>query len=442
MFFERTIHQKLAAWSQREKPKPLLLKGARQVGKTSILKHFGRINYSNTAYFNFDKQPDLKQFFAVSKDPGQLIQNLSLVIGFPIEPKNTLIILDEIQECKEALNSLKYFEESNLAFHIVGAGSLLGVILGNQASFPVGKVDFLEMYPLTFLEFLKEKDPDMAQYIHLIKRLVPIPDFFFNRIVESFRLFILSGGMPEPAREMAETGDLQRVEELLGGINLSYQFDFSKHVAAKDIQKINYVWDSIPSQLGKENKKFLFQVVKPGARAREYEDALTWLIQAGLVYKVSRVTKAGIPLSVYKDLSAFKIYFLDVGILRKKAGLDARSVLHANDLFTEFKGSLAENYVLQSLLAQFENAPAYWTSDGKAELDFLLQSYGELIPIEVKSGETIRGKSLATYTSTYNPKIKVRYSMRNLMRQENLLNIPLFLCDRTEDFLKMCFEIE
>jgi hypothetical protein len=213
-----------------------------------------------------------------------------------LSQKKKLIILDEIQECKEALNSLKYFEESNLSFHIVGAGSLLGVTLGNQASFPVGKVDFLEMYPLTFLEFLKEKDPDMAQYIHLIKKLLPIPDFFFNRIVESFRLFILSGGMPEPAREMAETGDLQRVEELLGGINLSYQFDFSKHVAAKDIQKINYVWDSIPSQLGKENKKFLFQVVKPGARAREYEDALTWLIQSGLVYKVSRVTKAGIPL--------------------------------------------------------------------------------------------------------------------------------------------------
>jgi hypothetical protein len=364
------------------------------------------------------------------------------VIGFSIEPKNTLIILDEIQECKEALNSLKYFEESKLAFHVIGAGSLLGVTLGNQASFPVGKVDFIEMYPLTFLEFLKEKDPDMAQYIRSIKELTPIPDFFFNRIVESFRLFILSGGMPEPAREMAETGDLQRVEEILGSINLSYQLDFSKHVAAKDIQKINYVWDSIPSQLGKENKKFLFQVVKPGARAREYEDALTWLIQAGLVYKVSRVTKAGIPLSAYKDLSAFKIYFLDVGILRKKAGLDARSVLQPNDLFTEFKGSLAENYVLQSLLAQFENAPAYWTSDGKAELDFLLQAEGELIPIEVKSGETIRGKSLATYTSTYNPKIKVRYSMRNLMRQENLLNIPLFLCDRTLDFLKMSFDIE
>ncbi|REG91925.1 AAA domain-containing protein [Algoriphagus antarcticus] len=210
-----------------------------------------------------------------------------MVVGFKIEPKQTLIILDEIQECKEALNSLKYFEESDSAYHIVGAGSLLGVTLGNQASFPVGKEDFLEMYPLTFLEFLEEKDVEMERYIYSISELSPIPDFFFNRILENFRLYSLSGGMPEPAREMAETGDLKRVEELLANINLSYQLDFSKHVAAKDIQKISYIWDSIPSQLGKENKKFLFQVVKPGARAREFEDALVWLIQAGLVYKVS-----------------------------------------------------------------------------------------------------------------------------------------------------------
>lgn len=435
MFFERAILQNLLSWSQSAKPKPLLLKGARQVGKTSILKYFGEQNYKHTAYFNFDKQPDLKQFFELSKDPAQIIQNLSLVVGFPIEPKTTLLILDEIQECKEALNALKYFEESDLSFHVIGAGSLLGVTLGNQISFPVGKVDFLEMYPLTFLEFLQEKDRDMAAFVRAIQTLVPIPDFFFNRILESFRQYMLCGGMPEPAREMAESGDLSRVEELLANINFAYQLDFSKHVPSKDIQKINFVWDSIPSQLAKENKKFLFQVVKPGARAREYEDALTWLIQAGLVYKVPRVSKPGIPLLAYTDLSAFKIYFLDIGLLRKKAGLESRSILHPSDLFSEFKGSLAENYVLQSLTSQFDIPLAYWSSKGKAELDFLLQSHGELIPIEVKSGDTVRGKSLSTYSATYRPKIKLRFSMRNLAKQDELLNIPLFLSDMSKTLL-------
>lgn len=437
MFFERNIVHHLEAWSLRPKPKPLLLKGARQVGKTSLLKWFGSREYQKTAYFNFDRQPDLKQFFELSKDPERIIQNLSLVVGFAIEPKTTLIIFDEIQECKEALNSLKYFEESNQAFHVVGAGSLLGVTLGNFASFPVGKVDFLEVHPLTFLEFLDQKDSDMANFIRGIERIEPIPDYFFNRISESFRLFMISGGMPEPAREIAESGDLSRVEELLDNINQAYQLDFSKHIPSKDIQKIAYIWDSIPSQLAKENKKFLYQVVKPGARAREYEDALTWLIQAGLVQKVSRITKAAIPLAAYSDLSAFKIYLLDVGLLRKKAGLEAKTILNPNDLFVEFKGSLAENFILQSLIAQFAQSPAYWTSNGKAELDFLLQYQGELIPIEVKSAENIRGKSLSVYAEENNPKVKIRYSMRNLVLQEGLINIPLFLVDRTKYFLDL-----
>jgi uncharacterized protein len=441
MFFERDLTFQLKSWSSRPKPKPLLLKGARQVGKTSILKWFGKKEYEKTAYFNFDRQPDLKQFFELTKDPKRIIQNLSLVLGFSIEPRNTLIIFDEIQECKEALNSLKYFEESDEAYHVIGAGSLLGVTLGNYSSFPVGKVDFLKIHPLTFLEFLNQKDPKMAEFIRGIEKVEPLLDYFVNRISESFRLFMISGGMPEPAREIAESGDLSRVEELLDNINQAYQLDFSKHVPAKDIQKIAYIWDSIPSQLAKENKKFLYQVVKPGARAREYEDALTWLIQAGLVQKVSRITKAAIPLPAYLDLSAFKIYLLDVGLLRKKAGLDAKMILNPNDLFSEFKGALAENYILQSLLAQFDNAPAYWTSNGRAELDFLLQHEGELIPIEVKSAENIRGKSLSVYGEEINPKVKIRFSMRNLIQQEGLINIPLFLVDRTKYFLDFVLKV-
>lgn len=435
MFFDRDILEKLKKWKASSNPKPLLLRGARQVGKTSVLKYFGEKGYAQTAYFNFDRQPDLRQFFEITKDPERIVQNLSLVIGFSIQPKTTLIIFDEIQECKEALNALKYFEESEAAYHVIGAGSLLGVTLGNHASFPVGKVDFLDMYPLTFLEFLAQMDPEMNAYLKEIMNPEPIPDYFFNRIVESFRLYTISGGMPEPAREMAESRDLIRVEELLYNIGMAYELDFSKHVAPKDIQKISYIWQSIPSQLARENKKFLFQAVKQGARAREYEDALTWLIQSGLVYKVPRVTKAGIPLSAYLDLSAFKIYLLDIGLLRKKAGLEAKSILNPVALFSEFKGALAENYILQSLIAQFDIAPAYWNSLGKAELDFLLQYQGELIPVEVKSEENIRGKSLSIYSEEHHPRIKLRFSMRNLIRQEGLLNIPLFLSDRTRFFL-------
>ncbi len=440
MFFDRKILTQLDAWAARPKPKPLLLKGARQVGKTSLLKWFGQKHYPKTAYFNFDRQPDLRQFFELTKDPLRIVQNLSLVLGFPIEPKNTLIIFDEIQECKEALNSLKYFGEIQDAFHVVGAGSLLGVTLGNFSPFPVGKVDFLELFPLTFLEFLAQKDPEMASYLESIQAIAPIPDYFFNRILESFRLYMISGGMPEPAGELAESANLERVEALLDHINQAYELDFSKHVPARDIQKISYIWDSIPSQLAKENKKFLYQVVKPGARAREYEDALTWLIQAGLVYRVNRVTKVGIPLAVYRDLSAFKIYFLDLGLLRRKARLTPQAVLNPTGLFSEFKGALAENYILQSLVAQFGELPSYWTSNGKAEVDFLLQFENGVIPIEVKSGESTRSRSLASYAEENNPEVKVRFSMKNLIRQDDLVNVPLFLADRTKEILNSVLE--
>jgi predicted AAA+ superfamily ATPase len=402
-----------------------------------LLKWYGQIHYSKTAYFNFDRQPDLKQFFELTKDPLRIIQNLSLVVGFSIEPKNTLIIFDEIQECKEALNSLKYFEELEESFHLVGAGSLLGVTLGNFSSFPVGKVDFLELFPLTFMEFLSQKDSEMAKYLESIQAIGPIPDYFFNRILESFRLYMISGGMPEAAKELVETADLQRVEDLLDNINQAYELDFSKHVPARDIQKINFIWNSIPSQLAKENKKFLYQVVKPGARAREYEDALTWLIQAGLVYKVNRVTKVGIPMSVYQDLTSFKIYFLDIGLLRRKARLQPAAILNPTELFSEFKGALAENYVLQSLLVQFGELPSYWTSDGKAEVDFLLSYQNEILPVEVKSGENTRSRSLSVYDQENSPKVKLRFSMKNLIYQDGLINIPLFMADRTRNLLAL-----
>jgi uncharacterized protein len=440
MFFERDLEAKLYAWKNRKSKKPLIIKGARQVGKTSLIKSFGQKAYEDIAYFNFDEQTDLKQFFEVTKDPQRLLQNLSLVHGHAIQPNSTLIVFDEIQECKAALSALKYFNEKAPEYDIICAGSLLGITLGNQASFPVGKVEFLEAFPLTFMEFLQKADANLYEFVNTVTPPNPIPDLFFNSLKEKFKMYFISGGMPEAAKILLEEFDIERTQQVLNDILQAYELDFSKHTELKDIPKIGYTWDSIPSQLSRENKKFLYQVVKTGARAREYEDALLWLIQAGLVYKVSKNNKPNLPLSAYDDLSAFKIYMLDVGLLRRKSELDPMAFKEGNRLFTEFKGALSENYILQALLPQLDVMPRYWTSNGKAEVDFLIQYKNEIIPIEVKSDENIRSKSLAYYSQSYEPKIKVRFSLRNLEFNNGLLNIPLFLADKTVEFLKYIFE--
>lgn len=440
MFFERDLEAKLYAWKNRKSKKPLIIKGARQVGKTSLIKSFGQKAYEDIAYFNFDEQTDLKQFFEVTKDPQRLLQNLSLVHGHAIQPNSTLIVFDEIQECKAALNALKYFNEKAPEYDIICAGSLLGITLGNQASFPVGKVEFLEAFPLTFMEFLQKADANLYEFVNTVTPTNPIPDLFFNSLKEKFKMYFISGGMPEAAKILLEEFDIERTQQVLNDILQAYELDFSKHTELKDIPKIGYTWDSIPSQLSRENKKFLYQVVKTGARAREYEDALLWLIQAGFVYKVSKNNKPNLPLSAYDDLSAFKIYMLDVGLLRRKSELDPMAFKEGNRLFTEFKGAFSENYILQALLPQLDVMPRYWTSNGKAEVDFLIQYKNEIIPIEVKSDENIRSKSLAYYSQSYEPKIKVRFSLRNLEFNNGLLNIPLFLADKTVEFLKYIFE--
>lgn len=435
MFFERDLEAKLYLWKNRVPKKPLIVKGARQVGKTSLIKDFGKRNFDDMAYFNFDEQPDLGQFFEVSKDPHRLLQNLSLVHGRVINPKTTLIVFDEIQECKAALNSLKYFSENASEYPIICAGSLLGITLGNQMSFPVGKVEFLEAYPLTFLEFLKKADSRLFDFVMSLDVAEMIPDIFFSDLKEKFKLYFISGGMPEPAKILLEELDIERTQQILKDILQAYELDFSKHIMSKDIAKISYIWDSIPSQLAKENKKFLYQVVRPGARAREYEDALLWLIQSGLVYKVSRISKPHLPLTAYDDLTTFKIYLLDVGLLRRKSELDPMAFKEGNRLFTEFKGAFAENYIFQALLPQFDVTPRYWSSSGKAEVDFLIQYKNEIFPVEVKSNENIRSKSLAYYGKEYRPKLKLRFSLKNLEAKDDLINLPLFLADRTKDFL-------
>lgn len=431
MRIEREIHRRLFEWKNAANRKPLILQGARQVGKTWSLKTFGAEEFENVAYFNFDEQPELKQFFASTKDVERILQNLGLVNGKAILPGKTLIIFDEIQECNDALNSLKYFYENAPEYAVASAGSLLGVTLSRGASFPVGKVDFLTVYPLSFSEFLLADDPSLAAYLNQIDAITPIPDIFFNRLVEKFKMYFISGGMPEAVVALLEDKDVELTQQVLKNILNAYSLDFSKHVENKEIPKIGFIWSSIPSQLARENKKFLFQSVKTGARAREYEDALLWLSQAGLVYKVFRSTKPFLPLSAYDDLTAFKIYLLDVGLLRRLALLDPVAIREGNRLFTEFKGALSENFVLQSLIRQFETPPRYWTSGNKAEVDFLIQYENSIIPVEVKSDISVKGRSLTIYQKEFQPEIRIRYSLKNLKQDDGLLNIPLFMADYT-----------
>lgn len=440
MKVERKAIDSLLEWKNKKSRKPLILQGARQVGKTWLLKEFGNSHFEYVALFNFDENPELKQFFSATKDVRRIIDNLSLVHGRTITPENTLIIFDEIQECNDALNTLKYFCEEVPEYYIVCAGSLLGVAMSRGASFPVGKVDFLNIFPVSFLEFLKVADRSLYNYLLSIDKIEPIPDIFFNRLLDKFKMYYISGGMPEAIVELMEGGDISNVQKILHNILSAYALDFSKYAENSDVTKIGYIWQSLPSQLARDNKKFLYQTVKPGARARDYEGALQWLVSAGLIYRINRSTKPALPISAYDDLSAFKIYSLDVGLLRRLAGLSPSAIAEGNRLLIEFKGALTENYILESLVGQFENVPRYWTSQNRAEVDFILQLDNEIIPIEVKSDENVTGKSLAFYRKEFNPKLSIRYSLKNLKHDDGLINIPLFMADMTHLIIKLAMQ--
>lgn len=429
MIIERDIIINLISWKNSAKRKPLILQGARQVGKTWIMKDFGARYFDDIAYFNFDEQVELKKYFEQTKDVERLLQHLSFATGKPIIPQKTLLIFDEIQECNAALNSLKYFNENAPEYAIICAGSLLGVALSRGASFPVGKIDFLTLYPISFKEFLKAADSRLFEYLNSKNDFDEIPEFLFNQIVERFKMYFITGGMPEAIVEYLDTKDSSKTQVVLQNILNSYQLDFSKHTDNHLVPKIMYIWNSIPSQLARENKKFIYQVVKPGARAREYEDALLWLTNAGLTYRIHCITKPALPLSAYDDLSAFKIYISDVGLLRRLSALDPMAFIEGNRLFTEFKGALTENYILQSLTLQFEQKPRYWSSGNKAEVDFIIQYKNDIIPIEVKSDENVKSRSLTVYNDLYQPKLRIRFSLRNLKKDDNLMNIPLFMAD-------------
>ena len=438
MFFDRSLYYDLIKWKNGAYRKPLILQGARQTGKTSLIRHFGKTQFAEMAYFNFEERPELSQIFKQTKQVERILYNLSIIYGKRIDASQVLIVFDEIQECEEALNALKYFSENAPEYAIIAAGSLLGISLGTHKSFPVGKVEFLQLYPLTFQEFLKSKNEKLYAYTHSISMpFEPVLDAIFSELLDTFKSYMICGGMPEPAARMVETIDMYEVEKSLKQIQGAYALDFSKHAEKTEAIRISYVWDAIPSQLAKENKKFIYQAVRQGARAREYENALVWLEQAGLVHKVPLCKKPQFPLSFYSDLSAFKIYMLDIGLLRLQTKLDPIIFKEGNRLFTEFKGALTENYILQSLITQFDTPLSYWTADSAAEVDFLLQYKDMIIPIEVKSSESIRSKSLAYYAKQYSPKLKIRYSLKNIEYNGELLNIPIFLADHTKRFVDM-----
>ena len=434
--FDRKIISQLKNWNSKEDRKPLMILGARQVGKTSVLKRFGKECFDHCAYFSLDEEEGVCDIFRKTKNPLQIVEQLSFLTDVPILPNKTLLILDEIQECPEAITAMKYFCEKAPQYAVACAGSLLGLAFGHEGfSFPVGKVDHLEMFPVTFSEFLEQKDASLYRYYQSINGFEPIPDVFFERLSQAFTAYRISGGMPEAAMKML-LSDKSAVETVLNNILKDYAFDFVKHATPQLANRISHVWNSLPSQLAKENRKFIYQLVRPGARAREYEDALLWLKNAGLLYKVNLCETPQLPLKSYESLSVFKIYCLDIGLLRVLSEMDADIYLSDNPGFKEFKGALAENYVLQSLVAQGINCSRYWASGNQAEVEFIIQHSTEVIPIEVKSGTSVTGRSLIEYNKKYSPKLRLRFSMLNLKKDDSFINIPLFLADRLTDLLE------
>ena len=431
---KRFILNELIKWKESKYRKPLILKGARQIGKTYILKQFGEENYEGVAYFNFDHDEDLYNIFNNTKDPKRILEQLSFIYGKAILPEKTLIIFDEIQECPNALNSLKYFQEEANEYHITCAGSLLGIRL-SHTSFPVGKVQFLNMYQMTFSEFLiADNCENLVEYMKSINEIESIPDIFFNRLEEKLKAYFMIGGMPEAVDIWVKEKNMELVNNVQENILKAYESDFSKHIQNSEANKISLIWNSVPSQLAKENKKFLYQTIKEGARAREYENALNWLNDANLIYKIYNVAKTDFPLKAYNDISSFKIYMNDVGLLRKMANLDSRIVVEGERLFEEFKGAFTENYVLNMLCTIFDTVPNYFTFD-RHEIDFIIQYKNKIIPIEVKANKSTNNVSLTRYNEKFNNDLSIRFSMNNLKKDGKILNIPLFLIEYMDKFI-------
>lgn len=428
----RIAIENLLKWKDSKRRKPLIIEGARQVGKTWLMKEFGKRCYSDTVYINFDSNSRMAELFASDLDISRIITGLEIYTGQKIDPDNTLIIFDEVQEVPRALSSLKYFYENAPEYHIVCAGSLLGIALHEGTSFPVGKVDFLKLFPLSFKEFLmatgKERYADLlnSQDYQMITS-------FKHTYIDALKQYYFVGGMPEAVQCFAENNDFNEVRDIQKRILAAYEQDFSKHAPNEIVPKIRMLWNSIPSQLAKENKKFIYGLVREGARAKEYETAIMWLSDCGLVHKVSRVNAAGIPLRAYEDLKAFKLFVLDVGLLGCMAGLRQSTLLDGNDLFVEFKGALTEQYVCQQLKTIDDLGIYYYTNDrGSCEIDFVIDTGEQILPVEVKAELNLRAKSLKTYQEKYTPKLSIRTSMADFKNEDWLVNLPLYAIEQID----------
>lgn len=422
----RIAIEKLYKWKESKRRKPLIIEGARQVGKTWLMKEFGEKAYQDTIYINFDSNSRMSELFSEDLNVDRLIMGIELYAGKKIDPDHTLLIFDEVQEVPKALSSLKYFYENAPQYHIVCAGSLLGIALHGGTSFPVGKVDFLNLYPLSFKEFL------MATTGERFAELLENQDYqmvnaFKPTFIDALKQYYFVGGMPEAVESFVEEKDFNEVREIQKRILSAYEQDFSKHAPIEIVPKIRMVWNSIPSQLAKENKKFIYGLVREGGRAKEYETAIMWLCDCGLIHKVSRVNAAGLPLKAYEDLKAFKMFLVDVGLLGCMTGLRQRTLLDGNELFTKFKGALTEQYVCQQLKTIQDLDIYYYTNDrGSCEVDFVVDTGEEIVPLEVKAEVNLKAKSLKNYHEKYNPPISIRTSMADYKKEDWIVNLPLY----------------
>lgn len=424
--------EKLYKWKKSKRRKPLIIEGARQVGKTWLMKEFGSKAYANTVYINFDSNSRMAELFASDLNTDRLIMGLELYAGHKIDAENTLLIFDEVQEVPRALSSLKYFYENAPQYHIICAGSLLGIALHGGTSFPVGKVDFLKLYPLSFREFLMATGNERFTEL-LDKQDYEMITSFKQTYIDALKHYYFVGGMPEAVQRFAENKDFNEAREIQKHILAAYEQDFSKHAPYEIVPKIRMIWNSIPSQLAKENKKFIYGLVREGGRAKEYETAIMWLTDCGLVHKVSRVNAAGIPLKAYEDLRAFKLYIVDVGLLGCMTGLRQRTLLDGNDLFTEFKGALTEQYVCQQLKTIEDLGVYYFTNDrGSCEVDFVIDTGEKVIPVEVKAEVNLKAKSLRVYKDKFNPEISVRTSMADYKKEDWLVNLSLYAVEEID----------
>lgn len=421
----REAYSFLLNWKNKKDRKPLIIQGARQVGKTWLMKEFGRREYQKTAYFNFESSMELRSIFKAGFDVPKIISALNIIADTPIQAEDTLIIFDEIQSCPEAITSLKYFQENNPEYSIFAAGSLLGVSIHQGTSFPVGKVEFMSLYPLNFHEFLGAMGK--LELLKTIQSGNPIlVEIFHAQYVELLKQYYFLGGMPAVVKEFIENQDYYQARAIQQNIITAYENDFSKHAPVSQLPRIRMIWQSIVGQLAKENSKFVYNILRTGARAKDFELAIEWLKDAGLIHKATRITKAGIPINAYADFSDFKIYLNDVGLLCAMGGLTPEILLKENDLFVEFKGTISEQFVLQQLLCHNYQG-YYWNPENaKSEVDFVIQKDNLIIPIEVKSATNVKSRSLRVYYDKYEPKFCIRTSLAGYQKQEWMENIPLY----------------